>query len=195
MIIMEKFTEGVAYYCSCMMLFNLIFALKMINDGVLKKDFHILNQYIDINFITFAFALLFLLAGMLFTLVILFTHERVGKATLGKKITAIEVRELTTDYYFTNFSLLVLTGLSIPSCNGWASCLIYFFILGTLGIVCINKNAFYINPVLTLFNFNVFECKAKENKKNYIIVIKDRFIKENEEITLPNVNKKIIRIN
>lgn len=63
---------------------------------------------------------------MLFTLVILFTHERVGKATLGKKITAIEVRELTTDYYFINFSLLVLTGLSIPSCNGWASCLIYF---------------------------------------------------------------------
>lgn len=195
MIIMEKFTEGVAYYCSCMMLLNLIFALKMINDGVLKRDFHKLNQYIDINFITFAFALLFLLAGMLFTLVILFTHERVGKATLGEKITAIEVRELTTDYYFTNFSLLVLTGLSIPSCNGWASCLIYFFILIMLGIVYIKKNAFYINPVLTLFNFNVFECKAKENKKNYIIVIKDRFIKENEEITLPNVNKKIIRIN
>ena len=195
MIIMEKFTEGVAYYCSCMMLLNLIFALKMINDGVLKRDFHKLNQYIDINFITFAFALLFLLAGMLFTLVILFTHERVGKATLGKKKTAIEVRELTTDYYFTNFSLLVLTGLSIPSCNGWASCLIYFFILIMLGIVYIKKNAFYINPVLTLFNFNVFECKAKENKKNYIIVIKDRFIKENEEITLPNVNKKIIRIN
>lgn len=43
MIIMEKFTEGVAYYCSCMMLFNLIFALKMINDGVLKRDFHTLN--------------------------------------------------------------------------------------------------------------------------------------------------------
>lgn len=64
----------------------------------------------------------------------------------------------------------------------------------TLGIVYIKKNAFYINPVLTLFNYNVFQCKAKENQKNYIIVIKDRFIKENEEIVLPNVNKRIIRI-
>lgn len=195
MIIMEKFIEGVAYYCSCMMLFNLIFALKMINDGVIKKEFQTLNQYINIDFITFACSLLFLFAGMVFTVVILLTHERVGKATLGKKVTAIEVKELTTDYYFTNFSLLVLTGLSIPSSNGWASSLIYFFILVTLGIVYIKKNAFYINPVLTLFNFNVFQCKAKENKKSYIIVIKDRFIKENEELVLPNINKRIIRIN
>ena len=172
MITLEKFTEGVAYYCSCMMLFNLIFALKMLNDGVLKKDFQMLNQYMDIDFITFLLSIIFLLAGMFFTIVILSTHQRVGKATLGKKITALEVKELTTDYYFTNFSLLVLTGLSIPSCNGWASSLIYFFILVTLGIVYIKKNAFYINPVLTLFNYNVFQCKAKENQKNYIIVIK-----------------------
>lgn len=195
MIIMEKFIEGVAYYCSCMMLFNLIFALKMINDGVIKKEFQTLNQYINIDFITFVCSLLFLLAGMFFTVVILLTNERVGKATLGKKVTAIEVKELTTDYYFTNFSLLVLTGLSIPSCNGWASSLIYFFIIVTLGIVYIKKNAFYINPVLTLFNFNVFQCKAKENNKSYIIVIKDKFIKENEELILPNINKKIIKIN
>lgn len=194
MITLEKFTEGVAYYCSCMMLFNLIFALKMLNDGVLKKDFQMLNQYMDIDFITFLLSIIFLLAGMFFTIVILSTHQRVGKATLGKKITALEVKELTTDYYFTNFSLLVLTGLSIPSCNGWASSLIYFFILVTLGIVYIKKNAFYINPVLTLFNYNVFQCKAKENQKNYIIVIKDRFIKENEEIVLPNINKRIIRM-
>lgn len=126
MITLEKFTEGVAYYCSCMMLFNLIFALKMLNDGVLKKDFKMLNQYMDIDFITFLLSIIFLLAGMFFTIVILSTHQRVGKATLGRKITALEVKELTTDYYFTNFSLLVLTGLSIPSCNGWASSLIYF---------------------------------------------------------------------
>ena len=100
MIIMEKFIEGVAYYCSCMMLFNLIFALKMINDGVIKKEFQTLNQYINIDFITFACSLLFLFAGMVFTVVILLTHERVGKATLGKKVTAIEVKELTTDLLF-----------------------------------------------------------------------------------------------
>lgn len=142
---MKKITfEGVAYYSSCMMLFNLIYLIKLLNEGLFKDkfevDFRSFSCLVDVNFITFRIVSLMILLSIIFTFFIVFRDDTIkNKNSIGKKVNITSLKDLTSENYFTNYSLLVLTGLSLPVLNEFYTLILYIFVVASLGIVYIKK--------------------------------------------------------
>lgn len=155
---------------------------------------------ICVNCFTALIIFILIIFGVVATVQILKKDDSVKNAhAIGKTVKAINVEDLTSENYFANFSLIVLTGISIPAWDGFYSLIIYIAVLIMLGIVYIKKRIIYMNPILTLQNYSIYRCKNK-NKENgesrtYIFVIKNGELKEGQEITYENIPDDIIRLN
>lgn len=210
---MNKFLKDeIGYYLSCMIPFNIIYFVMTLRAGMFKslitllkcKNFNAIRSHIalkiGVNYFTALIIFILIIYGVVATIQILKKDDSVKNAhTIGKTVKAINVEDLTSENYFVNFSLIVLTGISIPAWDGFYSLMIYVAVLIMLGIVYIKKRIIYMNPILTLQNYSIYRCKNKnkENGENrtYIFVIRNGELKEGQEITYENIPDDIIRLN
>lgn len=189
--------EGIGYYLSCMMLFNLIYAIKMVMDGLfVASNINWKLWTYCVDFTTFCISAALFIVGCFFTIAIIKKDNSItSKNTKGREVTVSELEDLTGENYFTNYSLLVLTGLSLPTTQNVLSFLLYLLVLVTLGSVYIKKDLIYMNPAMTILNFSIYRCKDLTSKNSYVFVVKDANLEDGDIISYQNISKKIIRIN
>ena len=189
--------DGIGYYLSCMMLFNLVFSIKMVIDGLFQPSFMIWKSWkYWTDFITFCISALLFLLGCFFTAAIVKRDDSIqAQSTIGRRVIISELEDLTSENYFTNYSLLVLTGLSLPTSHNILSLALYIIIFVTLGLVYIKRDLIYMNPVLTILNFNIYRCCDVDDKQQYVFVVRDVKLENGDHVFYQDVSKKIIRIN
>lgn len=192
--------DGAGYYLSCMVLFNVLYGLSIIADGrtFIKHDNSLNFAGIATLIVTTILALL----GICISVRILFTDDSERNAnTTGKQFEVISISDLTGENYFANFSLLVLTGLSLSANPNWFDLIVFIVIEFSLGIVYIKKKMFYMNPILSLMNYSIFECTGKDPITNkdysgkYYFVIKGQNVVDGDIIEYKNINSHVIRVN
>lgn len=197
---MRDLIEGVGYYLSCMMLFNGIYSVKIIADGnVHVKPCNLGEWAITLTCST---ATMLVILGAAFTFKILGVDDSENNSiATGKKLQVTAVKDLTGENYFANFSLIVLTGLSLPSSPNIGDMIIFVLIELALGIIYIKKKMFYMNPVLSLFDNSIYECSGidpiiqKASKEPIYLLIKGKRISIGDIIKYKNINSEIIRLN
>ena len=192
--------EKFGYYLSCMLLFNMIYALSIIADGKVLKKY--CGHYKVAGITTLIIVCICFLLEVCFTLRILRLNDVENNiVSTGKQFKVLSVKNLTGENYFSNFSVIVLTGIALPSNPNWWVLAIFLLIEVTLGIVYIKQNMFYMNPVLSLLNYNIFECTGEDAvtgekyKDVCYFVTKELEIVQEEVIKYKNINSHIIRIN
>lgn len=189
--------DGIGYYLSCMMLFNAVYIIKMLNDGLFQYE--LINwkswKYI-VDFSTFGICVLFLISSVFFTIFIVMRDDSVAnEAVLGKIVEVSELEDLTGENYFTNYSVLVLTGLALPVLHNVFSLLLYLLIFITMGAVYIKKGLIYMNPILTVLDFSTYRCKDAKSSNSFIFVVRNSELKNGEKVSFQNTTRRIIRLN
>lgn len=198
---MRDIIEGIGYYLSCMMLFNGIYSLKILCN---RKKVFVKPSCIDdlAGILTILAAIVFVVAGIYFTAKILAIDDSENNSiSTGKQFQVMAVKDVTGENYFANFSLIVLTGLSLSNDPDFGDMLIFAMIEMTLGIIYIKKKMFYMNPVLSLLDYSIYECTGrdavtkKEYEESFYFVIKGKSISNGDVIKYKNVNSHVIRLN
>ena len=140
--------------------------------------------------------------GIAFTIRIL-TVDDSEKNTIstGKQFEVTSVNDLTGENYFANFSVIVLTGLALPPDPNWFVLSIFLLIEITLGIVYIKKKMYYMNPILSLMNYSIFECTGKDPVTKseycgiYYFIAKGLQVSVGTIIKYKNINSHVVRLN
>ena len=197
---MRDLIEGIGYYLSCMILFNGIYGLKIVANGTVFANPCTKENLIGIT--TFVLAVLLAVTGVLVTVQILTTDDsETNSIATGKQFKVITVKDLTGENYFANFSLIVLTGLSLSDTPGFGDLMIFLLIEAALGIIYIKKKMFYMNPVLSLLDYSIYECTGidaitkKEHLGTFYFLIKGQSISNKSVIKYKNINSHVIRLN
>lgn len=180
--------EPIGYYLSCMSLFNLIYLLSIL--GVDKEN---TEGKSNIGFLLFI--VLLIIIGWVCTYLIMDSNDELtDPSSMGKKVIIEKINDFTGSNYFGNFSLIVLTSLSLSTNINSCSILVYIIILIALGVVYIKKSLFYMNPLLSLFNYSVYKCNLKKKSGEFIFVVRNRELKENDVVVYRNTNNRFIRL-
>lgn len=197
---MRNRVEGVGYYLSCMVLFNVVYGLSILADGrVFEKHGGI---YEVAGIITLVIVVLCALLGAGFTIRILTVDDsEKNKISTGKQFEVTSVKDLTGENYFANFSVIVLTGLALPSTPNWFELIIFLLIEITLGIVYVKNKMYYMNPVLSLMDYSIFECTGKDPltkqayNETYYFIAKGLRVTNGAIIKYKNINSHVVRLN
>ena len=197
---MRDIVEGTGYYLSCMMLFNGIYSLKILADENVFVKPSCMDEWIKL--VTFLLAIILAAIGICFTARILAIDdsEKNGIAT-GRRFQVMTVKDVTGENYFANFSLIVLTGLSLSTAPNFWDLLIFALIELTLGIIYIKKKMFYMNPLLSLADYGIYECTGGDavTKKGYegtfYFLVKGKPIATGDIIKYKNIDCHVIRLN
>lgn len=199
---MRDWIDGIGYYLSCMILFNGIYGLKIVAGGGLLTKSCTVNTINVSGMTTFAVAILLVAMGLLSTAKILTTDDsETNNIATGKLFSVTTVKDLTGENYFANFSLIVLTGLSLSDNPTFWDMMIFLLIEVALGIIYIKKKMFYMNPVLSLLNYSIYECTGfdaitkKEYPETVYFLIRGKSISSKSVIKYKNINSHIIRLN
>ncbi len=197
---MRDLIEGIGYYLSCMILFNGIYGLKIVAKGTVFANSCTKENMAGIT--TLALAALLVVIGVFFTAQILTTDDsETNSIATGKQFKVTTVKDLTGENYFANFSLIVLTGLSLSDTPGLGDLMIFLLIEAALGIIYIKKKMFYMNPVLSLLDYSIYECTGinaitkKEYLGTFYFLIKGKSISNKSVIKYKNINSHVIRLN
>lgn len=197
---MRDLIEGIGYYLSCMILFNGIYGLKIVANGTVLENLCTIENMAGST--TLVLAVLLVVMGVLFTVQILTTDDsETNSIATGKQFKVITVKDLTGENYFANFSLIVLTGLSLSDTPDYWDLMIFLLIEAALGIIYIKKKMFYMNPVLSLLDYSIYECTGIDaiTKKEYLgtfyFLIKGKSISNKRVIKYKNINSHMIRLN
>ena len=195
---MRKRIEGAGYYLSCMLLFNIVYGLSILGNRYNKSSGRCKISVI----VTLAIVGICVLFGMFCTIKILIVDDAErSKASTGKQFKVTDYRDLTGENYFANFSVIVLTGLALPADPDWFTLAIFLLIEFTLGIVYVKNKMYYMNPVLSLMNYNIYECNGldvntgKECDGTYYFLIRGLSVSKGTVIKYKNINSHVIRIN
>lgn len=212
--------EYLGYYLSCMVLFNFLFLINCllvannkINEFSNKSDqIFTNNNLVDlISFITYDTYNLttLILVIIIFSLGVYFSYFICKKTSSdnfidsrckGFEITINSSKNVTLDYYFTNYSLLVLTSISLPCLDSIFTLIIYLILFSSIGLVYIKNNCFAINPLLSLLGYKAFQCEYsctsfnRENKFKAIFLAKGSDIQKGQKYTVGLLGKSIYRI-
>lgn len=171
---MKKITmDGVGYYLSCMLLFHMIYALRILGVGLFGGGSAKYGEWFFwVDVATLSVVCILIVLGIVSGYLILKKDDSVESAsTLGREVTITELEDLTGENYFANYSVLVLTALSLPTSGHIYGLCIYLFLLVTLGIVYIKKAMFYMNPLLTFMNYSIYRCRDGKSGEVYVFVI------------------------
>ena len=195
---MREYIESTGYYLSCMLLFNMIYGLSIIGDGAIFKS----GNCELASIITFVVLCICVLLGIIFTVRILLVDDSENNyISTGKQFEVGTVNDLTGENYFANFSVIVLTGVALPANPNWCGFLIFLLIEITLGIVYVKKKMYYMNPVLALMDYSIYECTGRDpvTKENYdgtyIFLTRNLHIVSGEVIRYKNIDNHVIRLN
>lgn len=168
------------YYFSCMLLFNLIYLSRICYDFGENVCEYLQNMpKFYTNIATLAVVSVSLIISMITTLLV-FYHDDSPSNKQTKGIELQVLRDITGSNYLGKFSLLVLTGLSIPVNKDWLSLMVYLLVFIAIGIIFVKKNLAYINPILAIFNYSVYECVSKDEQ--HVVVL------------AKNANAKVFRV-
>lgn len=199
---MRDLIEGIGYYLSCMILFNGIYGLKIVAGGTMPIKSCAINENSAPIIATFVVAILLVAVGVFFTAKILTTDDSEENCiATGKQLEVTTVKDLTGENYFANFSLIVLTGLSLSDTPKLWDMIIFLVIEVALGIIYIKKKMFYMNPVLSLLNYSAYECTGVDaitkngNQEIFYFLIKGKSISPKSVIKYKNINSHIVRLN
>jgi len=199
---MRDWIEGIGYYLSCMILFNGIYGLKIVAGGGLFIKSCTVNTINVPGMTTLVVAILLVVVGLLSTVKILTTDDsETNNIATGKQFAVTTVKDLTGENYFANFSLIVLTGLSLSDNPTFWDMMIFLLIEEALGIIYIKKKMFYMNPVLSLLDYSIYECTGfdaitkKEYQETSYFLIRGKSISSKSVIKYKNINSHIIRLN
>lgn len=133
---MRDLIEGIGYYLSCMILFNGIYGLKIVANGTVFENLCTIENMAGIT--TLAIAALLVVIGVFFTAQILITDDsETNSIATGKQFKVTTGKDLTGENYFANFSLIVLTGLSLSDTPDFWNLMIFLLIEAALGIIYI----------------------------------------------------------
>ena len=197
---MRDLIEGIGYYLSCMILFNGIYGLKIVANGTVFANPCTKENLPGIT--TLALAVLLVVTGVFFTVQILITDDsETNSIATGMQLKVTTVNDFTGENYFANFSLIVLTGLSLSDTPDFGNLMIFLLIEAALGIIYIKKKMFYMNPVLSLLDYSIYECTGIDaiTKKEYLgifyFLIKEKSISDKSVIKYKNINSHVIRLN
>lgn len=196
---MREKINGIGNYFSCMILFNLIYLLSILSNALTcEKN---IKNYGLYEILMLGFIIFFILGGVIYTIILFIKNDKEKNiATTGKKFKVISVKDLTGENYFSNFSLIVLTGLSLDKKINIYTIVIFLLIEAALGLVYIKKKMFYMNPILALLNYSIFECTGKDDvtqinyEGEYYFITKRITISQDMVITYKNIDSHIIII-
>ena len=168
------------YYFSCMLLFNLIYLSRICYDfgeNVCECPQNMLK--FSTNIAVFVVVCVSLIISTITTVLVFYKDDSPSdKQTKGIELQVL--RDITGSNYLGKFSLLVLTGLSIPVNKDWLSLMVYLLVFIAIGIIFVKKNLAYINPILAIFNYSVYECVSKDEQ--HVVVL------------AKNANAKVFRV-
>ncbi|MEA5057223.1 MAG: hypothetical protein VB047_06660 [Anaerotignum propionicum] len=177
--------EGILYYLSAMVGFNIIYALKIagtnINDNkvipCLQKNFFV------------ALCILVLISIAIALYIVFFIDDEIKSESQekGMKITITPNDNITSEIFFNSYSLFVITALSLPNYNNMIDVLSYLFVFITLGIIYISNEMFHINPTISLLGYKYYKISFNLESKSYTLMApKNKITKK----TTLNVKKK-----
>lgn len=185
------FLERTGYYLSCMLIFNTIYLIRLSDEYV--TQFYQMYSLSSISHVSMLLCGSLLIFGIITTIYIVKRDYSIKDMhDKGMTITVSNVENVTEKLYFANFSILILTAVSIPANGDIVGLMIYVIILLAIGLVYIKNNQIQINPILTLMNFKTYKCIDKESGNSYIILVRNKTILENEGIRFQNTPKHII---
>lgn len=197
---MRDLIEGIGYYLSCMILFNGIYGLRIVANGTVFMNSCTIDKLVGIT--TLALAVILVVTGVFFTVQIFAADDsETNSIATGKQFEVTTVKDMTGENYFANFSLIVLTGLSLSDTPDFWDLIIFLLIEAALGIIYTKKKMFYMNPVLSLLNYSIYECTGIDaiTKKEYLgtfyFLIKGKTISNKSVIKYKNINSHVIRLN
>lgn len=217
----KKRIESCGYYISCMLLFNILYFINNLL-AIYKNPIFFENQVIGesqdtsicvfcsilasdcFNFITFFMVFSLIIFGIFSTLNICKRKnfdDSIPNSCKGTLVTVISTKNVTPNYYFTNYSLLVLTSISIPCFESIYSFLIYVIIFVSIGIVYIGNNCYAINPLLLLSGFKAYQCEYTFKNEDEDKICEATFlvkngldIKKDQKILVILAEKSVYRI-
>lgn len=99
------YKESFAYYASCMILFNVIYLLKMFIDGIFcPSNIHLENWSYRFDLGTFIFTSIFIVLGIYYTIRICISNDNIkDKNTLGTTVKIISVQDETSSNFLQIF--------------------------------------------------------------------------------------------
>lgn len=181
-------------YFSTIFFLNILYIFKKINNKnimfIFADNRHwTLPYYCDI--VIMVILAIEIILGVIFFIAMLFTSDKIKeKNTKGKNIELINLNNITQQEYFGKYSLLILTGLTLPTDSSIIAILIFIIIQLSLGVIFIYYNLIYINPLLLIFKFQVYFCDDKNSK---IVIITKENLNGKSSIKINNTNRKIIK--
>lgn len=189
---LRRIIEETGYYLSSTVLFNLIYALKVF--GTNWRDG---KAICTSNMISFSLAVLFFIMGLLFTgLMCRSDHSVQAANTAGETVEIKSCQDITSDSYFSKYSLLVLTGNSLPVFQNFVSLVIYSLVFVTVGLIFISQEMYYLNPLLTLYGYKTVRVEGKKDGETiyYCIMFQSGSLKSGTKIQFLNTGSRIIRL-
>lgn len=127
---------------------------------------------------------------LLFTTVVSGTYLKViiKKSGGNKKYKVIDVSDETGNIYFTYISIYLLSCMGL-TLNSIVDCFVFLFVMLVVGYIYISNNMMYMNPVINLMGYKVYDCvldSVNTNDKeirSIVVMSKKTTIKVGDEIT------------
>lgn len=194
------FIENFCFLLSSMTLFFLFYSVKcfsIVFDGQEITETNIIklwgckHEYFVLTLIVSVLAI----AGVIISIIFMcrkqdLSNEANGDALIFERDSLIDKID---NFYFSKFSLFVLTGLSLPQKSLSFSIILLMLFCFTIGFVYLKNNMFFINPILCIFGYSFFSGKPRND--NYsktdelILLVKGKKIPPT--IYIKNLNQKV----
>lgn len=186
----------ISYYMSSMILFNVFYIIK--NFSLLDFSQSVCNYGIKeiFLFICIGVSSLFLVWGIIYTVIILANNYNPKSFENGKEYKFLNKQNITSTEFLGKFSLLVMTGLTIGSVPLWWGLSLYLLFFVAIAIIFIRCDMFYLNPIITLWGYEIYKCECNVGSKNTTVyfIVKDIDLHGMESIKSTYTNSKIIRL-
>lgn len=182
--------EGILYYLSAMIGFNIIYALKILGNNI--ND----NELIPCHQNDFFIGLCILIA---ISIIIAFLLVRIDDSAenqeKGMSIYINPNDNRTSEIFFNSYSMFVITALSLPNFNNLIDIVIYFVVFITMGKIYVSNEMFYINPTISLLGYRYYEVisTSDDNTVYTLMAPKDK-IKEEGNLNVKKKNGNIIKL-
>lgn len=195
---MRQFFDGLGYYLSCLVPFNVICLLSCISKWEETNANLVFSEISQTVF--FWVVVSSIISGVVSTVIFLSINDiEKCTASTGRTLKINSLEDKTGENYFANYSLIVLTGISLPSLYDWLSLAVYLIVVFMLGIVYIKKMMYYMNPVITLFGYNFYKCNVtditNENndvEKQIYILLKGKLMAGETISKIKNINTNML---
>ena len=103
-----------------------------------------------------------------------YLHKVLKRSGGNKRYEVISSRDETGNYYFSYISVYLLSCLGL-TLNSIVDCFVFIFIMSIIGIVYVKNDLMYLNPVINLMGYKVYDCTLQsintDNERFESIVI------------------------